>query len=230
MTPLPENTPDTRRRKWSEPLAWIIWLLPLFYLLYVYPSLPEVVPMHFDGNGKPNGFGTRQTHLYVMLGLWVFNIAMYLLLRNISRLDPKSTVGSGKRVFNNLALAILLFLSILHVVIVYATVAGEFMIDRLLFALIGALFSYLGWIMRDIEPNYFVGIRTPWTLEDPENWRATHRFGARWFLWGGIAIILLSLVLPRPAMIYASISVLLLVAFVPIGFSYRYFARKKAGL
>lgn len=210
-------------------MALVVWLLPLVYLLVTYPSLPDRVPMHFDGNGKADGFGSKQTHLMVMLGMWVFNLAMYLLLSNVHRLDPKSTVKLGRRVFDNLALAILLFLSILHVVIVYATSAGGFVIDRLLFALIGALFSYLGWVMRDIEPNYFIGIRTPWTLEDPENWRATHRFGGHWFLWGGVFIILSALLLPRPTVIFAAIIGLLVVALVPIVYSYRYFARNRRG-
>lgn len=227
MPPLPATTPQPGRSRWIDPIATVVWLLPLAYLLYTYTSLPDTVPMHFDGNGKPDGFGSKQTHLWVMLGMWVFNIGIYLLVRNIYRLDPKATVRLGIRTYTNLALAILLFLSTLHVVIVYATGAGGFMIDRLLFVLLGAFFAYLGWIMKDIEPNYFVGIRTPWTLEDPENWRATHAFGGRWFLWGGAFIALTSLLLPRPAVLFTGITALLLIAFIPIGFSWRYFARKR---
>lgn len=209
--------------------AWVIWVIPLVYLLVSYPSLPDRVPMHFNGDGKPDGFGSKQTHLYVMLGMWVFNLAIFLLLRNVYRLDPKSTARLGRRTFDNLALAILLFLSVLHVAIVYATAAGGFVIDRLLFVMIGALFTYLGWIMRDIEPNYFVGIRTPWTLEDPDNWRATHRMGSKWFLWGGLFVVVSSLLLPRPVIIFTSIATILLIAFVPIIFSYRYFAQSRKG-
>jgi uncharacterized membrane protein len=213
-----------------ERMAVVVWLIPLAYLLYTYPSLPDTVPMHFDGKGKPDGFGSKHTHLYVMLGMWVFNLGMYLLLKNVYRLDPKSTAKISAKTFDNLAFAILLFLSIVHIVIVYATQSGGFVIDRLLFVLIGALFSYLGWIMRNIEPNYFVGIRTPWTLEDPENWRATHRFGSKWFLWGGVVIIATSLILPRQAVLFTAIAGILGIAFVPIIYSYRYFAksRKKA--
>jgi len=93
--------------------------------------------------------------------------------------------------------------------------------------MLGAFFGYLGWVMKDIEPNYFIGIRTPWTLEDPENWKATHAFASRWFIWGGAFVVIAALLLPRPYELYASIGVILLMAIVPIAYSYRFFAARK---
>jgi uncharacterized membrane protein len=72
-----------------------------------------------------------------------------------------------------------------------------------------------------------VGIRTPWTLEDPENWKATHRMGSKVFFWGGLAIALAGLILGRPEVIYVCVFGLLAVALVPVVFSFLYFRKNK---
>jgi uncharacterized membrane protein len=224
----PTSSAPKQLNKWIDLSAIIIWLLPVAYLLFNYPALPDTVPMHFDGKGRADGFGSKQTHLAVMLGMAAFNIAIYLLVRNIHRIDPKAIARLPHKTYRNLAIAILIFLSALHVIITHATARGEFNIDKLVFVLMGCFFSYLGWIMKDIEPNYFVGIRTPWTLEDPENWKATHRMASRYFLWGGLAVALASLLFGRPEVIYVCISGIFLIAVVPVAYSFQYFRKKRS--
>ena len=60
----------------------------------------------------------------------------------------------------------------------------------------GLLFAFMGNLMHNIKPNYFAGVRTPWTLEDPDTWRATHRLAGKLWFGGGIFVTIAVLVLP----------------------------------
>ena len=80
--------------------------------------------------------------------------------------------------------------------------------------------------MPSVKPNYFIGVRTPWTLESEQNWRATHRFtGWLWTLDGFFMLILGLLV--KSAKFYATISFInvLLVAFLPVLYSFLLFLK-----
>ncbi len=207
--------------------AIVIWILPVLYLIYVFPALPESVPMHFDAKGRADDFGSKSNHLLIMIGLAVFNILIYLLVRNVNRLDPKAINSLSTKTYRNLALAILIFLSAIHLIITHSTAQGELSLDKALLALMGFFFAYLGWIMKEIQPNYFIGIRTPWTLEDRENWKATHSMGSRYFFWGGLFIALAAFILGRPAGLIVCISALLVITLIPLTYSYLFFRKKR---
>jgi uncharacterized membrane protein len=90
---------------------------------------------------------------------------------------------------------------------------------------VGLLFVFLGNMMHSIKPNYFAGVRTPWTLEDEGNWRATHRLAWKVFFTGGIIITIATLVVPENAAIFIFLPCVLVMAFVPITYSYIYFKK-----
>lgn len=77
--------------------------------------------------------------------------------------------------------------------------------------------------MHSIKPNYFAGLRTPWTLEDPDNWRATHRLAGKMWFAGGLVLAVLVLLLPLKAGLIAFMSVMFVIIIIPIIYSYRYF-------
>ena len=66
------------------------------------------------------------------------------------------------------------FLTVLNLVIIYTTVHKGLNVQKLLLPVISLLFAFLGNVMHNIKPNYFAGVRTPWTLESPATWKATH--------------------------------------------------------
>jgi len=205
--------------------AIAVWLLPLGYLLYIYPSLPQTVPMHYSLNGTIDRYGSKaefMTIQWIMLGV---PILVYLLLKFLPAIDPKKQVKYGETTFMKLALGIVIFFSALNIAIMFATLHHGLKIDKLIFPLIGLLFAFLGNVMNSIKPNYFAGIRTPWTLESEDNWRATHRLAGRIWFAGGILLTILMLILPQePATIIFMCSIGIL-AFVPIIYSYVYFKK-----
>jgi uncharacterized membrane protein len=90
------------------------------------------------------------------------------------------------------------------------------------------LFMILGNFMGNLRPNYFAGIRTPWTLDDPEIWRATHRIGARILFYGCLALLLTQWLLSSDQFLYVSLGCLLGCSIWSIAYSYLLFRRKKS--
>jgi uncharacterized membrane protein len=205
--------------------VWIVWAGPLLYLGCQYASMPERIPVHWGFSGKPNGFADKSQSWLTTGLLAAVAAAVYLLLKNLPSIDPKRTARQSAATFHKIAVALVFFFSALNLGIIYATVHGELAITRLISPLTGLLFMYLGNLMHSIKPNYFVGIRVPWTLEDPDNWRATHQMGSKLWFVGGLVITITSLVLPVQAgeVVFLLCTAILVV--VPIGFSFIYFKK-----
>jgi len=149
--------------------AFIVWLLPIAYLISVYPVLPESLPMHFGLNGTPDRYGNQNEFLGMEVFLIGLNIGLYLLLKYLPMIDPKHSAKYSESTFQKIAFAIALFMTIMNIFIIFTVTHDGFRMDKLLFPLIGLLMAFLGNMMYNIKPNYFVGIRTPWTLEDEDN-------------------------------------------------------------
>lgn len=205
--------------------AIIIWLLPMIYLYSIYSQLPAIVPMHYGADGQPNGYGSRQSFAGAMMIIQGTGVFMYLLLRFLPAIDPKKQAQYNPSVYNKLALGILIFLTVLSIAIVYATQHKGLKIDKILFPLMGLLFAFIGNMMNNIKPNYFAGIRTPWTLEDEGTWKATHRLAAKvWFVGGLLIAIITLLIHGKVAAIFFPASVAVMVL-VPVIYSYMYYKK-----
>jgi uncharacterized membrane protein len=203
--------------------AMVVWLLPAVYLYYVYPTLPQTVPVHYGLNGTVDRYGSKAEFLigpFVLIGV---SLLVYLLLKFLPAIDPKKKIRYGEATFQKLALGLVIFLAALDLGIVYSTVHKGFQMDKVIFPLIGLMFAFLGNLMNSIKPNYFAGIRTPWTLESEDNWRATHRLAGRIWVIGGIALTVLMLFLPPVAGTIFFTSCVLVMAFIPIIYSFIYF-------
>ena len=206
-------------------IAIVICLLPLAYLAFIWKTLPEVVPVHFDIHMKPDETGSKM-QLWTMTGVLAgISIGVYLVLKNIYRIDPRRVKGQSATVFHKLAFGIVVFIAALSVLIIRSVQNGSGSLN-LLFPLIGLLFAFLGNNIMNIKPNYFAGIRLPWTLSDDENWRKTHRLGGKLWFAGGMLIGLTCLFLPPPAAFVFFISVTAVMVLIPVVYSYRLFKKK----
>jgi len=205
--------------------AIVIWLLPVAYIVYIYPSLPASVPVHFDINGTPDRYGSKGEFLTVegiLMGLSAF---VYLLLKFLPAIDPKKYVKYGEATFQKLALGMVFFLTVINIAISFATVNHSFDVGKTVLPVAGLLFAFMGNIMHSIKPNYFAGVRTPWTLEDDDTWRATHRLaGKLWFI-GGVVLTIAVLLLPAKAGIIVFGSMIAILIFIPVVYSYVYYKK-----
>lgn len=205
--------------------AIVIWLLPIAYIAYIYQSLPVSVPIHFGADGKPNQYGTRGEFLgtqAIVLGAAAF---VYLLLKFLPAIDPKKYVKYGEVTFQKLALGMVLFLSALTIGIAFSTVNNTLNIEKLILPMTGLLFAFIGNIMHSIKPNYFAGMRTPWTLEDDDTWRATHRLAGKLWFAGGIILTIVALVLPGETATIVFMSLVAIMVLIPVVYSYIYYKK-----
>jgi uncharacterized membrane protein len=205
--------------------ALIVWLLPVAYLLWSLPSLPQSVPMHFGMDGKPDRYGSHDEFFLVQLLMSGIAAGVYLLLQNLQSIDPKRNSKYSKDTFQKIAFAVVVFVSAINIVIIYAVTHNGFRIDKLLFPIIGLFFIYLGNLMHSIKPNYFAGIRTPWALEDEGNWRSTHRLAGKLMVAGGFAITLSGLLLSGKLAFTAIMIVAFTIVVIPFIHSFLYYKK-----
>jgi len=205
--------------------AIIIWLLPAAYLFYLYPILPLSVPIHFGIDGTPDSFGDKNDLVKTIAILMITVVGIYFLLKFLPAIDPKKTASLGVTVFQKLALTVVFFMSALGIIILLAATHKGLKINNILLPAIGIMFAFIGNLMNNIKPNYFAGIRTPWTLEDPENWRVTHRLASKLWFFGGIGLTIVTLLLPAVASFVVFMSAVAVLALVPVVYSFIYFKK-----
>jgi len=210
---------------WLDFAAIIIYLLPVVYLLTVYSAFPASVPMHYGIDGKVDRYGSKGEFL-MFQGIMLFiGLLVYLLLKFLPAIDPKKSAKYSAETFQKMALGIVVFLSALNIVIIYATAHQGVRVDKVIFPVIGLLFAFMGNVMHSIKPNYFAGFKTPWTLESPDTWRATHQLAGKMWFVGGIIITVVSLVLPAKPANIIFLSCIGIMVLVPFVYSYLYFKK-----
>lgn len=206
-------------------IVLLILSIPILYATIVYSDLPEIIPIHFDLEGNPNGFGSRSSIFLGPLILAGAGIFSFFLITNLSSIDPKRYKQENGFLFIKLGFMLVIFLSALGIIIVRSSVVpGNIMIKNL-FPLLGFLFMGFGYFMPSIGPNYFIGLRLPWTLESAENWNATHKLAGKWWMIGGALQIISGFILPAEAAAIVFFIIMAIMIAIPTGFSYLKFKR-----
>ncbi|HYC39812.1 MAG TPA: SdpI family protein [Chitinophagaceae bacterium] len=209
--------------------VWVLFAIPAAYLSIIWNALPQQVPMHYNIQGKVDRYGSKE-ELILMVGLLTaINIGVYFLLVNVHRIDPKQKYrGENVGVMRKLAFAICLFIAAILCVVLYSVQQGELTFrPSLIVIAIGLLFAVIGNYFYSIKPNYFAGIRTPWALENENNWKLTHQLGGKLWFAGGIAIAVAGFLLESWPLFALVMAVALVLLIVPIAYSYRLYAREK---
>lgn len=206
-------------------IALLILSMPLFYAMYVYDALPETIPIHFNYEGKPDGFGSKDAIYLAPIILGAVGFFVFALILNVQLIDPKRYQETNSAIFKKLAFMLVFFMSFLSFIIVYSSLhPGNFFI-KYLFSLMGLLFAFMGYVMPSIKPNYFVGMRLPWTLESADNWTATHNMAGKWWMIGGLLQALIGFVFPAKFAFISFMVIMGLMVAVPAGFSYQFFKK-----
>jgi uncharacterized membrane protein len=208
-------------------LALCISLLPLLYLAIRWEQIPLLVPMHYNFHFQVDRMGKKISLFYVCLILAGLAMLVYLLLTNLNRIDPKRKDQAHSPALIRLAFVIIVFFAALNGLLVFSSWHSIRGIEKLFFPSLFLFLALLGHYMQDLEPNYFAGIRLPWTLASDDNWRKTHQLtGKVWFVLG-LASALLTLIIPVPFDRYYSVLIGLVMLALPIGYSYHLYSSDK---
>ena len=162
------------------------------FSVWAYPQLPAEVATHFDFQGEPNGWSSRLVAVVLVPALGLLLCAMFTFLPGI---DPRR-VNYAKfgPTYWTIANAVLVLLAGLHFFTLAKALGWKVDMNRVASLGVGGLLILLGNLMTRLRPNWFMGIRTPWTLSSDTVWRKTHRFGGVAFVIAGVCIAATALV------------------------------------
>jgi len=201
-----------------------IALLPLLYLGSVWNSLPEKVPLHSNLEGEIDNWGSK----YTLIGLVFFMpIFTYIMMLVVPKIDPKNRIETMGGKYDQFKFILVTFMSVLSMFIIYISKNQKLSSPSMILVLVGILFVFMGNYFKVIKPNYFIGIKTPWTLENEEVWKLTHLLAGKMWVIGGIAIVIGSLIVPEDINFYIFMSITAVISFVPIVYSYFIYKKLK---
>ncbi len=170
---------------------WMIIILVLcsYVLSFIaIPYLPNEVAIHWNAAGEPDNFMNKW---WGALLLPLLLTGMTFLLIYLPKIDPrKENYEKFEKVYRIFLHVLVIFFVSLHVVTLAYNIGISVQVDVVVPLGVGLLFIVLGNYMPKIKPNYFFGIRTPWTLDNEVVWQKTHRVGGKVFVIMGVLITL----------------------------------------
>lgn len=203
----------------------LIISIPFIYLAIIWNDLPAKVPVHWNMEGEVNRYGNK---LELLLIPFLLPFLMYMIFIIVPKIDPKKKIDAASKKYQNLKFFLTAFMSALAIFILYSTKNSAFSSPDLLIPLIGVLYTILGNYFKTIKPNYFIGIRTPWTLENESVWKTTHILASKLWFTAGILIVFMSFYLNHFANVVVFLALTGIIILVPVIQSYILFKKLPA--
>ena len=210
---------DSLKKEWFVPILLVI---PFVVSIYLWDQLPDQVPIHFNIQGEADDWGPKWINAFLIPGI---AMAIYIFLLIIPVIDPKRRIVSAQKPVSAIRIFTTLFMIGIYGFVMAKTLEIDVDLGIYINISVGVLILIIGNYMNTIKPNYFIGIRTPWTLENPEVWKKTHRIGSKLWVVGGLIMILNAVFIPvsySQIIFYITVA---LIALVPIVLSYIYFKK-----
>ncbi|MCP1450406.1 SdpI family protein [Priestia megaterium] len=199
-----------------------ITLLTLVAWLIALPHLPATMPIHWGANGEADGFATKINAMILTVGIMVL---IYFIIAFVPRIDPrKENYKYFSKTYNILLNAVLLLFFFVNMSTILQGLGYNVPMSYIAPIMAGLVFIIIGNYLQRVRSNYFMGIRTPWTLSNEIVWKKTHRLSGKLFFIGGL-LILISAFLPdgyKSVIMWGSI-----VLCVAVPYLYSYLAYKK---
>jgi uncharacterized membrane protein len=196
-------------RKWI-PLVFIAAML--VFSAAVYRRLPDPMVIHWNAAGEPDGYGSRLFGTFLLPAVILF---VWGLLLVIPKVDPRrANIEQFRDAYDTLIIAVVGVTCLLQVAILGSALGWPIQVGRLVPIAIGGLFVVLGVLLPRFRSNFFLGIRTPWTLSSETVWARTHRVGGVVMAAVGLLLVIAG-IMGTPSWFYVAIGgAMALVVFV----------------
>lgn len=188
--------------------------------LVAYPQLPNIVPTHWDAQGHINGWGPKWSLLVYGPGLMLFIVLMFSALPWLS--PKKFEVDSFRATYLYIMIVIVAMLAYCQILILVTALGVVLDVSRAIEGGVCLLIALLGNVLGKVRRNFFVGIRTPWTIANEQVWNATHRFAARTLFAGGL-IGLIAVIFRAP--FWLPVTTIMVAAVIPVIYSLMLYKR-----
>ncbi len=175
-------------------LPLLIWGAVLLFSALLYPRMPDRIPTHWNWRGEIDGWGDKQWAAWLMPAIM---LGLLLFFQILPWLSPRQfDIESFRPTYDVIIVMLMLMFASLHVVFLLPAVGLHPPVDTTVMVILAAFFMLLGTVLDKVRRNFFVGVRTPWTIASERVWNDTHRVAAKLFFWSGLLGIAAAVVLP----------------------------------
>lgn len=172
----------------SEIIIFGIILLSFILSAYFYPQIPEQVASHWNAQGQVDGYMSKFWGLFFMPFVLV---GLALLFLAIPRIDPlKANIEAFRKYYDGFVVLFFVFMLAIHFQVILWNIGLHISPNVVMPIALGLLFFYIGLLCENAKRNWFVGIRTPWTLSSDRVWDKTHQIGGKLFKVAGVITFL----------------------------------------
>ena len=178
------------RREWPH---WLLIVALFVASAWAWNRVTLPIPTHWNIRGEVDGHGGRFEGLLLVP---LIAVGLYALLLVLPRIDPaRANYASFTGAYTVIRATFALLTAGLHAVLLATALGYPVDAGRWIPAGVGLMFVVLGSVLGKVRPNYFVGVRTPWTLASAKSWEQTHRAGGRVFVLAGLGMVLAALLM-----------------------------------
>ncbi len=172
---------------------------------YFYNSMPDFMASHWNMDGEVDGYMEKSFGLFLLPAI---TLAIAGFLHFVPKIDPlRENIEKFQRQYDGFVFLFALFMTYIYFLQIAWGLGFAFDMNRMMVPGLGVLFIYIGMLCRDCKQNWFVGVRTPWTLSSERVWDKTHSLAEKLFVGIGLLWIVVGLIFPgfSPFMIAAVI-------------------------
>ena len=201
-------------------ICGLIIMATLVAGLVAFPHLPARVPSHWDIHGNVNGYSSRAAVVFVFPGIMA---GIVLLFAALPALSPRHfEVETFRSTYLYLMLIMVAAIAYFHGLLLWAALSQPISMPRAAMGGVCVLIALVGNVLGKVKRNFYVGVRTPWTLANERVWYATHRLAGKLLVALGCLGLVLTFLLPSPvpAMLLICVGSL-----YPVLYSFLYYKR-----
>lgn len=184
--------------------------------LLLWNRLPDPMPSHWNAAGEIDGYMSKFWGVFLVPIITIVLVPLFLVIPHI---DPlKANIARFRGIFNWFIVGFVAYMLYVYALTLFAALGTPFNMTAMLLPVVGLLFIGIGFMMTQAKRNFFIGIRTPWTLSSETVWDETHKLGSKLFMLAGVLTIVAAFLGENG--VWLILAAIFIAAFVPIIYSF----------